>query len=259
MLPPNNPPPGLEVPGPLASETAPLTQMAAPFAPVHETKAHAAPANLPRRQYLNSTRVGLDYAINKAGPSGVSKIDVYVTSEQGGGWRRLTSISNPNNHGEIDLPGEGVFGIRLVAFNGNGFGAKVPAPADLPTALFEIDLTDPVLKVDIDPVTKNGTIDIRWKINDKNLSPEPIQIYYSTQPGSPWQPVTGKLKNDGRYRWALPRDIPARVLIRVEARDLAGNVSHVDTPNPILVDLTEPDISLVGAVPVVRPNSTNGR
>ena len=27
----------------------------------------------------------------------------------------------------------------LVATNGNGFGAKVPGPADLPTAMFEIE------------------------------------------------------------------------------------------------------------------------
>ncbi len=214
--------------------------------------------NLPKPKYFNSPRVGLDYSIKKVGPSGVSKIDVYVTTEQGGNWKKLTTIEDPSNHSDVELPGEGVFGIRLAATNGNGFGGKIPGPGDLPTAIFEIDMTGPNLKVDIDPVTKVGTIDIRWQVSDKNLSAEPIQILYAAQPTGPWLIAGTKLKNDGLFRWNLPRDIPQNFVIRIEARDLAGNMTHLDTPNPVSLDLTEPDVALIGLSPAAVPSAKIG-
>jgi hypothetical protein len=100
-------------------------------------------------------------------------------------------------------------------------------------------------------VDKNATLDIRWQVSDKNLSPEPIQIFYAAQSGGPWQ-LVAKAPNDGIYHWTLPRDMPANFFIRVEARDLAGNVSRSDCANPVPLDQTEPDVNLVGVgtVPV---------
>jgi hypothetical protein len=240
----------------VSGQTA-LPAMRESLPPAAEAPAMAI-GNLPKPKYFNSPRVGLDYSIKKVGPSGVSKIDVYITSEQGGNWKKLTTIEDPNNHSDVELPGEGVFGIRLVATNGNGFGGKVPGPADLPTAIFEIDMTGPNLKVDIDPVTKLGTIDIRWQVSDKNLSAEPIQILYAAQPTGPWQIAGTKLKNDGLFRWNLPRDIPQNFVIRIEARDLAGNMTHLDTPNPVSLDLTEPDVALIGLSPATVPTTKIG-
>jgi hypothetical protein len=237
---------------PLLAGTLPtIRDGSAPDAKPDET------SRMGRRQYLNTPRVGLDYVINKSGPSGISKIDVYVTNDREAGWKLLTSFNEPRNRLEVDLPGEGVFGIRLVATNGNGFGNKIPGPADNPSAVFEVDLTGPELKVDVDPVTKDATMDIRWQVSDKNLSPEPIQIFYAPQAGGPWQ-LVAKAPNDGVYHWALPRDLPAHFVIRVEARDLAGNVSRSDCPNPVPLDLTEPDLNLVGVAPIPVPPATTG-
>jgi hypothetical protein len=64
------------------------------------------------------------------------------------------------------------------------------------------------------------------------------------------------VKNDGLYRWTLPRDIPPNFVIRFEARDLAGNVSRVDAANPVPLDLTEPDVNLAVVAPVAVPPPT---
>lgn len=224
---------------------------ASPMAPV--SPAAFAGGGMPTRQFMNSRKVGLDFTVNKVGPSGVSKIDVYITSDQSGVWKRLTSIDEPRNHTEIEFPGEGLFGVRLVATNGNGFGAKAPVPGDVPTALFEIDLTNPFVKVDVGAVNRDGTVDIRWQVTDKNLDSEPINIAYATDPNGPWQPVVSKLKNDGSYRWMLPRDIPARFIVRMEVHDLAGNVTRVDSA-PVPLDLAEPDVNLIGATPIRGAN-----
>jgi len=232
---------------PAPVQPAPIQAVPPPTPPVANNANETHGAH--KRQYLNSPRIGLDYTINKTGPSGVSKLDVYVTTEQNPGWKLLATIEDPRSHSEVQLPGEGVFGIRMVATNGNGFGGKVPGPNDQPTAQFEVDLTGPELKVDIGPVIKNATLDIHWQVKDKNLSPEPIEIFYAVQPGSPWQSVA-KVKNEGVYHWALSHNMPAHFLIRVEAHDLAGNVTRMDCANPIPLDLTEPDVNLVGIVPV---------
>src|SRR5687768_18019653 len=42
---------------------------------------------------------------------------------------------------EVNLPGEGQFGVRLVITNGNGFGGTPPVRGDAPTCRIEVDST----------------------------------------------------------------------------------------------------------------------
>jgi hypothetical protein len=253
-LPSNKLPAAPETYKPQTVAAAAPREIPAPLLEAKVVREEPVAVNVSKAQFLNSTRVGLDYTINKVGPSGVSKIDVYVVSDQSGGWKKLATLDDPRSHGEVDLPGEGVFGVRMVATNGNGFGGRTPGPGDAPTATFEVDLTAPQVKMDIDAVSKNGTLDIRWQAVDKNLTPEPIHIFYAVQPGGPWQPLAIRLKNDGLFRWTMPRDVPNRIYVRMEVHDLAGNVARVDAPNPVALDLTEPDVNLVGVTAVpVRP------
>jgi hypothetical protein len=220
--------------------------------------AEGAPAE---RQLLGATRASVEYRLDKVGPSGVSKVEVYVTSDRGRTWRRLCEDPDRRSPAQIDLPGDGLFGIRLAVTNGNGFGGTPPAPGDAPTSWIEVDTTPPRAQLhDVDPVTTGGALEIRWTVTDKNLGPEPISLYYAARKEGPWMPIARGLKNDGVYRWTFPRDAGSQFFVRLEATDLVGNTSKCELPSPVVLDMTEPRAlvtSISGVTPRPAPPAGN--
>lgn len=206
-----------------------------------------------QRQLVNSTQVSLEYQLGHLGPSGVGKVTVYCTRDEGRTWQRLGEDPDRRSPVELTLPGEGVFGLRLVATNGNGFGGKAPAPGDPPHCWVEVDLTPPQARLhDIEPVLHDGALEIRWTAHDKNLGATPVNLYYATHKGEKWLPIARHLRNEGFYRWLLPQDIGGRFYLRLEVVDRAGNVTHCDSETPVVLDLSEPQITVVGITPLPR-------
>jgi hypothetical protein len=208
------------------------------------------------RKYINTTHASVDYRIDKFGPSGVGRVDVYMTPDEGKNWSKIAEDQDKRSPVEIDLPGEGLFGIQLAITNGNGFGGKAPKTGDRPNFFIEVDATSPSLQLNPpEMVAGSSSINIRWVANDKNMAAEPVSIFYRKQPDSPWQPVTNHaIKNDGLYRWVFPRDIGSQFFLKLEVADLAGNVSKAETPTPILLDLSEPEATLVDVTGIPRKN-----
>ncbi|MCI0641762.1 MAG: hypothetical protein L0Y72_11035 [Gemmataceae bacterium] len=214
-----------------------------------ETKSPA--TSDPGSQFLNSTRVGIDYNVKRIGPSGLGKLEIWITPDHGKSWKRLDRVKDHGNRAEVELPGEGPFGLRLVATNGNGFGGKTPVAGEAPSVLFEVDMTAPVIhSLELDPVSKTSTVDIRWKVSERNLGSDCVTLSYASQRGGPWQMLATRLKNDGLYTWTLPRDLPQQVFVRLEVRDLAGNIARSETTNPLTIDFTEPDLTVINVVPL---------
>jgi hypothetical protein len=254
---------GATVPAPahVASKQAPLTggitEATLPTPPGNLPESLSAKTNVPpaaetktgnaQRQLINTTHAAINYRIDPVGPSGISKIEVWMTPDKGQTWRLLGEDVDRRSPAEVDLPGEGVYGIRLVVTNGNGFGGKVPAPGDQPTSWVEVDLTKPVVQLhNIDPTTTGGSLEIRWVVTDKNIGTEPINLYYATRREGPWVPIARNLKNDGNHRWTFPRDAGGQFFVKLEATDQAGNVTCCETPQPVTLDMIEPNGLVVG-------------
>jgi hypothetical protein len=206
------------------------------------------PAN---RKIINTTHASVDYRIDTVGPSGIGRVDVYLTPDKGQNWSKIPEDNDKRSPADIDLPGEGLFGIRLAITNGNGFGGKAPKAGDRPSFFIEVDTTYPFVQLQpAEMVAGSSAIDVRWTANDNNIAAEPVSIFYRTRPESTWQPVARNVKNDGVYRWVFPRDIGPQFFLKLEVADLAGNVTKVETPTPILLDLTEPEATLVDVTAV---------
>jgi hypothetical protein len=207
------------------------------------------PGNAPI-QIINTKQANVEYRIDQIGSSGVGKVEVFLTGDSGQTWQRLQEDADRRSPAEVVLPGEGLFGIRLVITNGNGFGGTTPVRGDNPTCWIEVDTTAPFVQLQpVDPA-QNGVIELRWTASDKNLSTEPINLYYKVRPDAPWQVIARGVKNDGLYRWTFPRDQGSQLFVKVEATDLAGNTARAETPNPIILDMTEPRASVVGVTGV---------
>jgi hypothetical protein len=200
-----------------------------------------------QKQLINTTRANVDYRIDQVGPSGVGKVEVYMTTDQGMSWHRLCEDTDRRTPADLELPGEGLFGIRLAITNGNGFGGTPPARGDTPHCWIEVDTTCPFVQFrSAELVGGNGALEIRWAASDKNLGHDCVSLFYRTRPDGTWQPIARGLKNDGTYRWSFPREAGSQFYFKVEVVDQAGNVGRAESATPVVLDMTEPRASVVG-------------
>jgi len=207
-------------------------------------------------QMVRDPHLSLEYSIRDEGRSGVGKVEVWITKDGGRSWDLLCDDPDRRSPVDFNLPGEGVYGIRLAVYNGRGFGAEPPRPGDAPDYVVELDSTRPhveLLTVKLGPPNESACVEINWLAFDNNFGPDPIDLYYSLNPLGPWTPIAKGVANTGRYRWYLPQQIGRHAYIRVVAKDLAGNNSHCDMTEPLALD----DMSRPCAV-IVMPMSPGG-
>lgn len=205
------------------------------------------PASAPARSLVNSPSISLDYRVDRVGPSGIGKVEIWITADQGTSWRRLSEETTRKSPFQINLPGEGMFGVRLVAVNGNGFGGNAPKRGDEANFWVEVDTTAPLVQLgNLDAYTDGANLTICWTAQDRNHGATPISLYYRSEGDQTWQLIARNCKNTGQYRWQFPRDKGDRFYLRIESTDDAGNTSHADTPTPIVLDMLEPQLIVVG-------------
>jgi hypothetical protein len=148
------------------------------------------------------------------------------------------------------LPGEGIYGFRIVLQNGVGRSSPLPQAGDIPDLRLEIDLTAPKIELlppGPDPSSED-TLILRWKAEDKNLADLPIRPEWSTD-GDKWYPfnVTQPwVANTGEYRWKVSDRIPKQVYLRLIAKDKASNLGEARSKLRVVLDLIEPEGRLTG-------------
>ncbi len=231
----NNVPPA---PGPLSNEP-PIKQVSLP---IEMPKTGAIPHEL-----INTTVASVKYRIDQVGPSGVGKVEIYMTPDNGQTWHRLAEHAAKQSPADVQLPGDGVYGIRIVVSNGNGFGGKVPVRGDAPHCMIEVDTTAPFVQLrSTEVLPSSGHVEIRWNATDKNLGSEPVTLSYRTRPEGPWQVIARNVKNDGVHRWAFPRDAGGQFFFKIEVSDRAGNLAQDVSRQPCSIDMSEPLATVVG-------------
>jgi hypothetical protein len=260
----SGPPQGAPAPFPVAD---PGPQPIAVGAGYNPPPAAAAPqANT---QFINYLRFDLQYQLEN-GPSGVSRIDLYVTRDEGRTWTRWSQHDGRESPLHVILDTrfnqqpEGDYGFRLVPVSGAGLTDGAPAAGTPPEMRVHVDVTPPMIKVfapTADPAQRN-TLVLHWEATDRNFGRDPIAIEWSEQPTGPWKPVAGdavvsavgqptasanRVPNTGSYAWPLPTTLNThKVYLKFTAWDVAGNRSEVVTPSPVLVDLTKPRARIQG-------------
>ena len=205
-------------------------------------------------QRTNNPQVSLEYQVTKSGPSGVGSVELYLTEDDGRTWRPYATDPDCKPPINVRLPGEGIFGLRLVVQSKAGLGQKPPQSGDLPQMRIEVDATPPAVKLLYPQADANrrDALVVAWTANDRNLAPNPITLQWSEHQDGPWNIIAADLTNSGQYTWQLTPNLPYRVYLRVIARDTAGNMGTDQTPEQVLIDLNEPEGKLLGLTGTVR-------
>lgn len=210
---------------------------------------------MPPLQLVNNAQLTLDYELAKVGPSGLGKVELWMTQDDGRSWRKFAEDSDLKPPLTVDLPGEGIYGFCLVVQSKAGLGKRGPTPGDAPEMRIEVDTTTPAARLyapEPDAKRANSLV-ISWTATDRNLTANPITLQWAEKLGGMWETIGADLPNSGRYTWQLPSTLPYKVYLRLIARDLAGNACVAETPEPVLVDLNEPEAKILGVANIRKP------
>ena len=240
---------------------------ASPFAPRPAAPQPAAPQSgdappTPRpagELLLNARRFSIAYEVDAVGPSGVGGVEIYITPDGGQRWFSYGSDADRVSPFVVEVPEEGEYGFAIRVRSGAGLGDPPPRPGDAPDVRVAVDLTPP--RVDLfaprqgPTELKNGTggvgLSLAWRTDEARPARESVRLHHAPSPGGPWTLIRDWSPDRGEMTWPIPPGTPAKVWVRVTARDEAGNQSAATTPKPVLIDRAKPRPRILG-VDVVR-------
>lgn len=193
--------------------------------------------------YANSHTFSLDYDVDNVGPSKLAGIDVYFTHD-GRHWQRYPDLVKPTGAVPMSVTKDGRYGFTLVARSGSGLAMPAPKDGDQPQVWITVDTTPP--QADLYPPQVSGhspgVVGLRWRATDSNLHPHPVTLEWATVATGPWTAIATDLEATGTYSWSPPDEAAGKVYLRLSARDQAGNLATVVTPEPVAVDVKVPKV-----------------
>lgn len=215
----------------------------------HVAKKTAAPAPPAQRiPLIGSNHFAVDYTLRGVGPAGVGKVELYYTKDNGVQWQLLGEDADRTPPFEVELPGEGRYGLQIVVTSPAGNGQRPPQSGEAPTIQVEVDTTAPeadFYRTVPDPESNDALL-IRWASRDAHLTERPVRLYYSETMEGPWEQIATDLPASGAFSWHVPVRTPYQVYLKMVITDMCHNESAAVTPEPVLVDLSKPEAEVIG-------------
>jgi hypothetical protein len=165
----------------------------------------------------------------------------------------------------VTVDNEGLYGFKILVQSANGGALNPPRSGDEPELWVSVDLKRPIVELTSIERGQGNLSDhliLHWRAEDNNLEAKPVGLFFSSRPTGPWSVIATNLENTGEYAWRVERYVPARIFIRIEARDTAGNLSAFQTREPVEFNSPQMTAKLrsaapVGATAAGRPNSAH--
>ena len=204
-------------------------------------------------QIIGTKRFRLNYGIDSIDPSGVARVDLWLTRDDGTNWQAWGSDPDSKSPFPVEVQEEGRYGFKIVVHSKDGLTGQGPSRGDDPDMWVLIDAQSPLARITSVPYGRNseaGRLVINYSVSDKFLTLRPIVLAYSPNPQGPWNVIGEGLRNEGRYVWKPTPDVPDRIFLRIDALDKAGNVGVHVLSQAIDVSGLVPRGTIHGVVPV---------
>ena len=205
-----------------------------------------------RPKMVNSRLFELEYDVASVGPSGIARVELWGTRNNGQTWKSFSLDDDNRSPLLVTVDEEGTYGFRVMVTSGAGLGRRSPRSGELPEVVIGVDWTKPtarITSVEKGTGSESGHLIIAWKADDKMLAARPVSLSFSQNAAGPWTTIATGLENTGRYAWPIDRRVPERIYVRLEVRDEAGNVAEFETASSGLEDRFRP----AGRIRNVRP------
>jgi hypothetical protein len=190
-------------------------------------------------QLTKSRRFAWDYEIPAVrAAAGPLRAELWTTQDGGVTWQRTAVDTDGRSPIDVSLPGAGLYGVRLELVTDSPADSGGPRSGSAPDTWVGVDEDLPrvdIVAVDRDETAATAAIVIRYVAHDPLLTPRSVRLLYSPNAEGPWATIAEGAENQGEQRWSPDRGVPAKVFVRVEAVDAAGNVGAATTPDPVSI------------------------
>jgi hypothetical protein len=211
--------------------------------PTNAPGAGGAPQSLEYRgrplQLVKSRRFSWDYDFQNDRRDGHTlRVELWHTRDGGVTWQQAGIDTDATSPIDVTLPASGLYGFRLEIVPDLPDAGGGPRSGDVPETWVGVDDEPPQVEiVQVTPAKTGepGGMLIRYACRDHLLAPRSAKIAYSPHPSGPWSTIVEGLDAQGEHRWQPERTTPARVYLRIEATDAAGNVGSATTAEPTTV------------------------
>ena len=222
----------------LASASAGL-----PISPTGQLAAGSQPLGLDYRgkplQLLRSRRFAWDYELPIERPTGPRlRVELWSTRDAGISWQKTAVDDDSVSPINVVLPAAGLYGFRLEIVPDVPDASNGPRPGDAAESWIGIDEDPPQIELlGATRVVEGDSISIliRYISRDQLPAPKTARLFYSPSAEGPWATIATASDNQGEYRWQPDRATPARVYLRIEVSDAAGNVGSATSAQPVTV------------------------
>lgn len=199
---------------------------------------------------VGSRTFALEYDLDDA--SGVSRVELWGTRDGGQTWNRYSQDDDNRSPLVVTVDDEGLYGFRILVQSASGAAAEPPRAGDEPELWVAVDLQRPIVEltsIERGEGNQADHLNLRWRVQDNNLEPRPISLYFSSRPTGPWSAIATNLEDTGQYAWRVERYVPTRIYLRIEARDTAGNLAAFQTREPVEFSASAVKAQLRGTQP----------
>lgn len=259
-------PPSNDGPSPLTPLAPQKPSIEATAKPLVPPSAAPAPEANPTRaalvQHVRERNVALDFEVERKGPSGIKKIETWITQDDGGTWQKWgPDTFETLSPVQVELPAaEGTYGFRMVLYSGVMQSAGPPRRGDEPDVKLHVDRTPPIVAyyAPVPDSSHPSAITLRYSVSDLNLDPSTVLLQWSRQPTTGWQTIpvanvrpmpSSGIAGMSEASWQLTSDVPETVYLRITAKDKAGNIGEFVTREPVTLDLNKPTARIKAVLP----------
>jgi len=186
-----------------------------------------------------SRRFAWDYEVpavrRTAGPL---RAELWTTRDGGVTWQRSATDTDGRSPIDVELAAPGLYGVRLELVADVPDAEAGPRSGAEPDAWLGIDEEPPQVElagVDREQTAAGDALLIRYTARDPLLPSNAVRLLYSPSADGPWATIAAGLANHGEHRWEPARNVPARVYVRVEANDAAGNAGSATSDEPVSI------------------------
>jgi len=188
---------------------------------------------------VNAPRFAWDYEI-PAGrqTAGQLRAELWTTRDGGVTWQRAAVDKQCRSPITVELHQAGFYGVRLEIVADGPDADTGPRSGSEPDAWLGLDDEPPqveLVAIDRDDAGADDVLVIRYAARDPLLEQQAVRLLYSPSADGPWATIAADLPAEGSYRWEPGRSVPARVFVRVEAVDAAGNRGSADSAEAVSV------------------------
>ena len=204
-------------------------------------------------QIIGSNRFRLNYGIDSIDPSGVGKVVLWITRDDGRTWKTWGTDPDRRSPFPVEVTEQGRYGFRIVVQSKDGLTGQGPSSGDDADIWIVVDTTAPLAQITSVPYgrgTEAGKLIINYRVADPLLTLRPITLSYAANPAGPWEVIEEGVRNQSRYAWKVSREVPEQIFLKIEAADRAGNIGTHVLSQPVDVSGLVPSGTIHGVTPV---------